>query len=433
MNQQHPKDDVRWRARGRWRAAAVRLVGLALLAALAACQAQSPAPNAAATPTPDTTITASGFIEATDVNIVPEVSAQIVSLPVEEGDRVSVGQVIAQLDTTLPQAQRAQAVTAMLAAQAALSETLAGPRPETVAAAAADLAQAQANWVGARQAVTDTKSILYRPPGLAEQITQAETQVAVADQAVQQAKATLTDESYLLALTNKGSTERAVEQQKNAALKANVAAAEAQLAGAQAYLAALQKVKQAPVDLIANVHTAQSQLKVAAAAVTMTQASLAVAQATATPEEVAQAQAAVQVAAANVALVDAQIAKYTLASPLSGTVTHKLAHLGEISQPGQALLVVSDLAALTLKVYVPEPQIGRVAVNQPVAVSVDAYPGQRFAGVVSSIASQAEFTPSNIQTAADRAKLVFAVKIQLANADGRLKPGMPADAVFGGP
>ena len=216
-------------------------------------------------------------------------------------------------------------------------------------------------------------------------------------------------------------------------IEKELAAAEAQLTGAQAYLAALQKVKQAPVDLIANVHAAESQVKVAAATVTMTEASLAVAQATATPEEVAQARATVQVAAANVALADTQLAKYTLTTPISGTVIHKLVHLGEVAQPGQALLVVADLSGLTLKVYVPETQIGHVVVNQPVTVSVDAYPGQTFAGTVSAISPQAEFTPSNIQTQGDRAKLVFAVKIRLPNADGRLKPGMPADAVFQAP
>ena len=413
-----------------------RAAALAAVVALVSCQARLPMLNSApsgtgaATPTPDATIKASGFIEATDVNIVPEVSAQIVALSLDEGDAVTAGQVIAQLDTAMPQAQRAQAESALLAAQAALTETLAGPRAEAVAAAQADLDQAQASALGARQAVTDTKAILYRPPGLAEQITQAQTQVSLADEAVQQAKATLTDESYMLALTNKGSTERQVEQQKHDSLVANLAAAQAQLDGAQAYLAALQKVKQAPVDLIANVHAAQSQLEVAQAGVTMTQASLAVAQATATPEEIAQARAVVQVAAANVALADAQIAKYTLTSPLSGTVTHKLAHVGEIAQPGQPLLVVTNLSDLTLKVYVPETQIGLVSVNEPVAVSVDAYPEETFAGYVGSIAPQAEFTPNNIQTPTDRDKLVFAVKIQLPNDDGRLKPGMPADVVF---
>jgi HlyD family secretion protein len=417
-----------------WLPASARLgacVALALL--LAACQAQSPVPVGARAPTPQPPVTASGFIEATDVNIVPEVSAQIVSLPFEEGDRVTAGQVIAQLDTALPQAQRQQAAAALAAAQAALNETLASPRPETVAAAQADLARAQANWLGARQAVTDTRSILYQPPGLAEQITQAQTQVKVAEQAVEQAQATLTDEGYLLALTNKGSTERAVEKEKNAALQANLAAAQAQLSGAQAYLAALQKVKQAPVDLIANVHAAQSQVQVSAATITMTQAALAVAQATAAPQEVAQARATVQVAAASLAAVDTQIAKYTLTSPLSGVVTHKLAHLGEVSLPGQSLLVVSDLGQLSLKVYVPETQIGRVSIEEPVAVSVDAYPEQSFPGVVGSISPQAEFTPSNIQTASDRTKLVFAVKILLPNAGGQLKPGMPADVVFQAP
>lgn len=408
------------------------LGGAFAVLALGACQSASlPASvPGAVTPTPITAVTASGYLEATDVNLVPEVSAQILSLAVEEGQAVTAGQVVVRLDDALAQAQKAQAEAARLAAQAALTETLAGPRPETVAAAGADVARAQAEWVGARQAVTDTKAILYRPPGLTEQITQAQTQVKLAEQQVEQAKAAVTDESYVLGVAAKGTTDRAVEEQKMAALQADLAAAQAQVTGAQAYLAALQKVKQAPVDLMANVHAAESRVKVAAAAVTMTQASLAVAQATATAEEIAQMQAAVDVAAANVALAEAQMAKYTLTAPLSGTVTRKLAHSGEISRAGLPLLVISDLSQLTLKVYIPETQIGQIAVGQAVTVSVDAYPGMAFAGTVTRIAQQAEFTPSNVQTKDDRSKLVFAVKIVLINAEGRLKAGMPADAAL---
>ncbi len=71
-----------------------------------------------------------------------------------------------------------------------------------------------------------------------------------------------------------------------------------------------------------------------------------------------------------------------------------------------------------------------MAQGQRAEVSVDAYPGQVFVGAVSRIAREAEFTPSNVQTKADRAKLVFAVNILLPNADGRLKAGLPADVVF---
>jgi HlyD family secretion protein len=402
---------------------------LAATGGLASCQTTAPLPGLAA-PTPESPISASGFLEATDVSIVPEVSAQITSLTVEEGDAVKAGQTLVALDDSLVQAQKSQAEAALLAAQVVLTQTLAGPRPEAVAAAAADLEHAQAAAIGARQAITDARAILYRPPGLAEQIAQAQTQVALAEQDVQKALADATDEGFVRGATKDGTRARAIEDQKLAAADANTAAAQAELAGAKNYLAELQKVSQAPVDLIANVHAAQSWAKVAAATVTMTQSSLAVAQATATPEEIAQAAANVQVAAANVALIDAQLKEFQLDTPLSGVVTQKLAHAGEVSKPGQPMVVISDLSQLTLKVYIAESQIGRIGMGQPVAVTVDAYPGVVFTGVVSRIASQAEFTPSNVQTKDDRSKLVFAVKIALPNADGRLKAGMPADAVF---
>jgi HlyD family secretion protein len=404
------------------------IVGLTLLS-LASCQSTVTLPGAA-TPTPETEFTLSGYLEATDVNVVPEVSAQILELAVDEGSSVKAGQQVARLDDLLLQAQKQQAEAALLAAQAALAETLAGPRPETVTAAAADVKRAQAELLGARQTVTDTKNILARPPGLAAQITQAETQVKLAEQEMQRVEAALIDESYVLAQQKEGTTDRAIEDQKRAALEANKVAAQAELSGARAYLAALQKMRQAPVELIANVHSAQSQVLVAAANVTLTQASLAVTGLAASAEEIAQARANVQIAQANVDLVDAQLTKFALVSPISGVVTRKLAHTGEVSKAGMPLLVVSDLSQITLKIYVPETQVGRLALNQRAEVRVDAYPGQVFAGTVSRIARQAEFTPSNVQTKSDRAKLVFAVKIVLPNPDGRLKAGMPADVVF---
>jgi HlyD family secretion protein len=83
-----------------------------------------------------------------------------------------------------------------------------------------------------------------------------------------------------------------------------------------------------------------------------------------------------------------------------------------------------------LRAYVPETDVGRVRIGQAAAVSVDAFPGRTFAGSVTEIASQAEFTPKNVQTREERVKLVFGVKIEVDNPGGDLKPGMPADAVI---
>ena len=88
--------------------------------------------------------------------------------------------------------------------------------------------------------------------------------------------------------------------------------------------------------------------------------------------------------------------------------------------------MVIDLAHAWLTTYVAEPDLSRIRIGQAVRVITDS--GQERSGRISFIASQAEFTPKNVQTHDERVKLVFRVKVQLDNADGLFKPGMPAEA-----
>ena len=99
--------------------------------------------------------------------------------------------------------------------------------------------------------------------------------------------------------------------------------------------------------------------------------------------------------------------------------------------PGGALLVLGDLQHLTVTVYLPEDRYGTVQVGQAARVTVDSFPGRVFAGTVQRIADKGEFTPRNVQTPAGRRTVVFAVKVAVDNPAGELKPGMPADVVFG--
>jgi RND family efflux transporter MFP subunit len=146
------------------------------------------------------------------------------------------------------------------------------------------------------------------------------------------------------------------------------------------------------------------------------------------PEEVAIAQAQVQQAEAALARVQIQLDKLTLTAPRDGVVTERPANPGELATPGATLLQLGDLDQVTLTVFIPETQIGPVDEDQIAYVTVDAYPGEVFEGRVTFIATEAEFTPKNVQTEEERVNLVFAVKISLVNPDHRLKPGMPADA-----
>jgi len=122
----------------------------------------------------------------------------------------------------------------------------------------------------------------------------------------------------------------------------------------------------------------------------------------------------------------------TLTAPTSGMVMKKTVHRGEMAVAGATLMTIASLDEVTLTIYIPEDEIGRVRVGQTVEVSVDSFPGKVFQGRVSYIASEAEFTPKNVQTQKERVNMVFAVKVKIPNPAHELKPGMPADAAIKG-
>ena len=91
---------------------------------------------------------------------------------------------------------------------------------------------------------------------------------------------------------------------------------------------------------------------------------------------------------------------------------------------------MTNLESLKLTIYVPETRIGQIKIGDEFDVKVDSYPSKVFKGKVIFIATQAEFTPRNVQTQAERVNTVFAVRLQIPNPDQELKPGMPADATL---
>ncbi|OGT99840.1 MAG: hypothetical protein A2079_04435 [Geobacteraceae bacterium GWC2_48_7] len=97
---------------------------------------------------------------------------------------------------------------------------------------------------------------------------------------------------------------------------------------------------------------------------------------------------------------------------------------------GSPVVTVGKMDEVWLRAYIPENELGRVKLGQTASVTVDGRPGKVFTGRVSFLSSQAEFTPKNVQTEKERVKLVYRIKITLANPQMELKPGMPADAVI---
>lgn len=115
-------------------------------------------------------------------------------------------------------------------------------------------------------------------------------------------------------------------------------------------------------------------------------------------------------------------------SPVDGVVLRKNLEVGEMASPGVPILTLMKPSEIWLRAYVPEEEVGRIKLGDRALVAVDAYPARRFPGRITEIASEAEFTPRNVQTKKERVNLVFRIKIGLDNPEGILKPGMPADA-----
>lgn len=148
------------------------------------------------------------------------------------------------------------------------------------------------------------------------------------------------------------------------------------------------------------------------------------------PDAVQERRARLDAAEAGRSLAATRLSQSILTAPAAGLILAKHAEPGEILAPGAPVLTLGLMEDAWLRAYIPENELGRVVVGQKVRVSIDSWPGRFFEGRVSFISPQAEFTPKNVQTEKERVKLVYRIKITLANPKMELKPGMPADAVI---
>jgi HlyD family secretion protein len=408
----------------------------------------------------------SGFIEADEASVTTELGGRIIALYADEGDEVEKGQVLVRLDDSLlvGQIEVSQADLAM--AEAMLAQVKAGAPPAKLNTARAELDQAVEAQEAARVAWEDARAMRDNPQDLELSIVAARAQLQVLEYQAKQAQALANSAQAGRDMTDQvvGMLEDfepftvhipvapGVEVAKRIKLPSDALPdaryqqalatyqswtawtgldqAQAAQSGAESYLAQLSKQAINPLTLQAQADAAGSQYEVAVANVALAQAQVAGLEMGATPQQIAAAEAQVEVARAAVETLRVQTDKYTLVAPISGLVLERPVQVGEVAMPGAPQMTLGDLDNLTLTVYVPEDQLGQVELGQPVSVTVDAYPDRVFMGTVKFIASQAEFTPKNVQTKEERVSMVFAVKVRLPNPDHALKPGMPADAVL---
>ena len=171
------------------------------------------------------------------------------------------------------------------------------------------------------------------------------------------------------------------------------------------------------------------QVKQAQQGVLAAQAAVTNAKDSGTKADIAAAEARVEQANAAVSLAQVQLGYATVTAPREGRVVSVVTNVGQNAAPGRILASIVDLKDLFVRVYVPETRIGTVSVGQAVSVTSDSG-GSAIAGAVSFVSAQAEFTPNTVQTAEQRAKLVYEVRVTISDSSGTLKPGMPVDVTL---
>lgn len=357
---------------------------------------------------PDDRIRFSGNIELTEVQIGFKTSGRLAERRVDEGDSVKAGEVIARLDDDTLQKQKEREQAGLEAATALLAQarTAVDWQRETVD-----------SEIGARRADLDqTVARLneLEAGSRPQEIDQARAAVAAAE-AEQQRAAQDWDRAQVL--FKQDDISRAQFDQFRA--RNETAAAALREARERSAL-----VKEGP---------RKEQIEAARAMVSRAKAALRQAEAQKfelkrREQEIPTRQAEIGRARAQLQYVEAQIDDTTVSSPVGGVVLVKAADVGEILAPGTTVVTIGDLDHPWLRGYINETDLGRVKLGDKVRITTDSYPGKTYQGRISFIASEAEFTPKQIQTPEERVKLVYRIKVDVDNQHRELKLNMPVDA-----
>jgi HlyD family secretion protein len=315
-------------------------------------------------------VTASGRIEGREVTVAPkDIQGRITRLMADEGDTVSRGQLLAELDAAQLDARYAALTSSAAAleaqiAQAALDVAFTAKSADAnIAAAEAVLSSASARVVRADAVLASAKSdreravTLYRERVISgRERDQFETALVTAQADRDAADKEVTHARASLVLARASTDTIALKREQLRALRQNREAILGQRAE-----------------------------------------------------------------------VTASLAERRIVAPVDGTILSRPVEVGAVVSPGAAVFVLVDMRRLYVKVYVPEPDIAKIRLGDSADVTVDAFPGRIFPARVSKISQQAEFTPKNVETAEERLKLVFGVEVTFGEPDSLLKPGMPAD------
>ena len=353
-------------------------------------------------------IVVSGNIELTEVNIAFKTAGKLIERAVDEGDSVKKGQIIARLDRDQLVAQREREVANLEEAQAQLAQSQISVEWER-ANLAADIEQKRADL-----ASVDARLLEMKNGARPQEKLDARAAVESAQSEVERSKRDW-DRAQVLYKNDDISTAQ-FDQYRN------------RWESAEASLKQLTER-----EALVLLGPRSEQVEAQAALVQRARAALKMAEANSLEmkrreQDIAARQADIARSKANIALIDSQLADTIAASPVDGVVLVKSADVGEVLAAGTTVVTIGDIDHPWLRGYINETDLGRVKLGSKARLTTDSYPGKVYNGRVSFIASEAEFTPKQIQTQQERVKLVYRIKIDLENPRHELKSNMPADA-----
>ena len=358
--------------------------------------------------TPDNRIIVSGNIELTEVNIGFKTAGRLIERDVDEGDAVKTGQIVARIDRDQLLAQREREAAGLAAAQAQLAQAETGLEWQR-ATLAGDVEQRNADLASNQARLLELKNGA-RP----QEKQEAQAAVEAVQSELDRARSDW-DRAQTL-FKNDDISAAQYDQYRNRWQSAD---------------AALKQAKEREALVLAGpraeqVEAASSQVQRARGVLKMAEANTL--ELKRREQELAARRAEIERSKANLALIDSQLADTVAASPVDGVVLVKAADVGEVLAAGTTVVTVGDLDHPWLRAYINETDLGRVKLGSKARITTDSYPGKVYEGRVGFIASEAEFTPKQIQTKEERVKLVYRIKIDVSNPQHELKSNMPADA-----
>jgi len=350
----------------------------------------------------------SGNIELTQVDISFKVAGKLIERTVDEGDSVKKGQLIARIDRDTMERQKDRDAAGVFSAETQLRqmETSTAYQRETLEADIA-LRKAELKEAQARLSELEAGS---RP----QEIAQARDAVSDAQAQYDQAKQ---DWERAQELIKTDDISRAQFDQFRARFDST--------------RAMLSKAKETSALVVEGprkeeIDAARAQVARANAAIRLSEANRL--ELKRREEEITTRQAEIKRNQAQMAMTQSQLNDMLVVSPIDGVVLVKSAELGEVLAAGTTVVSLGDIDHPWLRGYINEKDLGRVHLGDKATVTSDSFPGKTYPGHVSFIASEAEFTPKQIQTREERVKLVYRIKIEVENPRRELKSNMPVEA-----